>query len=110
VPEARLHFEAFGPLSVKRANPPGPAVRHQVTFRKTGTARPWDASCGTLLDLAEQAGVAIASGCRTGNCGTCLVTMHEGDVTYVQPPGMPPEGRTCLACIAQPRGDVVLDA
>ncbi len=110
VPEARLHFEAFGPLSVKRAAPAGAAVRHQVTFRKTGTARPWDASCGTLLDLAEQAGVTIASGCRTGNCGTCLVTMHEGHVAYVQTPGTPPEAGTCLACIAQPKGDVVLDA
>lgn len=110
VPEERLHFEAFGPLSVKRATPVGTTIRHQVTFRKSGTARPWDDSCGTLLDLAEQAGVAIASGCRTGNCGTCLVTMHEGDVTYVQPPGSPPDARTCLACIAQPKGDVVLDA
>jgi uncharacterized protein len=104
-----LHFEAFGPLSVKRASP-GTAARHQVTFRKTGAVRPWDASCGTLLDLAEQAGIAIASGCRTGNCGTCVVTMHEGEVTYVQPPGSPPEGRACLACIAQPKGDLVLEA
>ena len=110
VPEARLHFEAFGPLSVKRVAPVGTTVRHQVTFRKTGTARPWDVSCGTLLDLAEQAGVTIPSGCRTGNCGTCLVAMHEGQVTYVQTPGTPPEGRSCLACIAQPKGDVVLDA
>jgi ferredoxin-NADP reductase len=110
VPDMRLHFEAFGPLSVKRADPAGAMVRYQVTFRKTGTARPWDASCGTLLDLAEQAGVAIASGCRTGNCGTCLLTMHEGAVNYVQTPGTPPEPQTCLACIAQPRGDVVLDA
>ena len=110
VPGSRLHYEAFGPLSVKRANPTGTAVRHQVTFRKTGTARPWDASCGTLLDLAEQAGVTIASGCRTGNCGTCLVALQEGDVTYVQLPGTVPEARWCLACIAQPTGDVVLDA
>lgn len=108
VPESHLHFEAFGPLSVKRASPAG-AVRHQVTFRKTGAARSWDASCGSLLDLAEQAGVAIASGCRTGNCGTCVVAMAEGDVTYVQPPGSPPEPRTCLACIAQPKGNLVLD-
>ena len=110
VPETRLHFEAFGPLSVKRAGHVGATVRHKVTFRKTGTSRPWDESCGTLLDLAEQAGVAIASGCRTGNCGTCLVAMSEGGVTYVQTPGTPPEPGTCLACIAQPQGDLVLDA
>jgi ferredoxin-NADP reductase len=109
VPEDHLHYEAFGPLSVKRAAPTGPVTRHQVTFRKSGTVRPWDESCGTLLDLAEQAGIPIASGCRTGNCGTCLVTMPEGEVAYIQHPGSPPEPRTCLACIAQPKGNVALD-
>ncbi len=109
VPAERLNYEAFGPLSVKRAPSIGPVTKHQVTFRKSGTTRPWDESCGTLLDLAEQAGIAIPSGCRTGNCGTCLVMMPDGDVTYVQHPGSPPEPRTCLACIAQPKGNVALD-
>jgi ferredoxin-NADP reductase len=117
VPDARLHYEAFGPLSVKQVNhaivrapAPANAKQHYVTFRKSGTALPWDASRGTLLDLAELAGIAIASGCRTGNCGTCVVAVQEGEVTYLQPPGTTPEARTCLACIAQPKGDLVLDA
>jgi ferredoxin-NADP reductase len=114
VPESHLHFEAFGPLSVKRVNhaiagEPAPA-RHSVAFRKTGATVSWDAACGTVLDLAEQAGVSIPSGCRTGNCGTCVVAVQSGDVVYIQPPGTPPEARTCLACIAQPKGDLVLDA
>ncbi len=116
VPDSHLHFEAFGPLSVKRVNkaitgaPPLAAKQHYVTFRKSGTALPWDGSQATLLDLAEQAGVVIASGCRAGNCGTCVVALQEGEVTYIQPPGTPPEARTCLTCIAQPKGDLVLDA
>jgi ferredoxin-NADP reductase len=114
VPESHLHFEAFGPLSVKRVNQaiagaPAPA-KHSVVFRKTGTTVPWDESQGTVLDLAEQAGINIPSGCRTGNCGTCVVAMQSGEVTYIQPPGTSPEARTCLACIAQPKGDLVLDA
>lgn len=116
VPDSHLHFETFGPLSVQRVNKaiagaPTPATRqHFVTFRKSGTALPWDGTQATLLDLAEQAGVVIASGCRTGNCGTCVVALQEGEVTYIQPPGTPPEARTCLTCIAQPKGDLVLDA
>ena len=116
VPESHLHFETFSPLSVKRVSKAigvaaaGATKQHFVTFRKSGTALPWDGTQATLLDLAEQAGIVIASGCRTGNCGTCAVAMQEGEVTYIQPPGTPPEARTCLTCIAQPKGDLVLDA
>ena len=116
VPETQLHFEAFGPLSVKRVGKaiagPATAVAQQptVTFRKTGTALTWDGTQSSLLDLAEQAGVVIPSGCRAGNCGTCVVAVQEGEVRYLQPPGCPPEARTCLTCIAQPKGDLVLDA
>jgi ferredoxin-NADP reductase len=116
VPESHLHFETFGPLSVKRVGKAiggaAPFAERQtfVTFRKSGTAVPWDGSHATLLDLAEQAGVVIASGCRAGNCGTCVVALQEGEVTYIHPPGTPPEARTCLTCIARPKGDLVLDA
>jgi ferredoxin-NADP reductase len=118
VPDTHLHFEAFGPLSVKRvshatvvAAPETPAaVRPLVTFRKSGTAVPWDGAHATLLDLAEHLGIGIASGCRAGNCGTCVLAMQSGEVTYIQPPGSPPEARTCLTCIAQPKGNIVLDA
>ena len=114
VPEAHLHFEAFGPSSVKRLSlataefaPNAPAM---VTFRKSGLTRAWDGAQGSLLELAERAGIAITSGCRAGNCGTCVVALHAGDVIYVQPPGIPLEARTCLTCLAHPKGDVTLDA
>lgn len=116
VPDSHLHFEAFGPLSVKRVGkaiagtPVLVAQQPCVTFRKSGMALSWDGSQSSLLDLAEQAGVVIASGCRAGNCGTCVVAVQEGEVRYIQPPGTPPEARTCLTCIAQPKGDLVLDA
>lgn len=116
VPDSHLHFEAFGPLSVKRVGkaiagaPAGEMQQPTVTFRKSGTALPWDGTLSSLLDLAEQAGVVIASGCRAGNCGTCVVAVQEGEVRYLQPPGTPPEARSCLTCIAQPKGDLVLDA
>jgi uncharacterized protein len=116
VPESHLHFEAFGPQSVKRVShaagkeaAPGGGIP-LVTFRKSGTSMPWDGVHATLLDLAEHVGIAIPSGCRAGNCGTCVVAMQQGEVNYIQPPGCPPEARTCLTCIAQPKGNVVLEA
>ena len=63
-----------------------------------------------ILDLADHLGIGIASGCRAGNCGTCVLAMQSGEVAYIQPPGSPPEARTCLTCIAQPKGNIVLDA
>ena len=116
VPEAHLHFETFGASSVKQVSratvgtEAGPAAHCQVSFRKSGRTLPWSPGSGSLLDLAEGAGIAIPSGCRAGNCGTCVVAMQSGEVNYVQPPGLAMEARTCLTCIAQPDGDVALDA
>jgi ferredoxin-NADP reductase len=116
VPDTHLHFEAFGPMSVKRvsqapgAAAPAASTTHQVTFRKSARSLQWDGVHATLLDLAEHAGIALPSGCRAGNCGTCAVALQWGEVSYIQPPGSPPEARTCLTCIAQPKGDIVLEA
>ena len=115
VPESHLHCEAFGPLSFKRPGPTGGEViaaakAPLVSFRRSGRTLPWDGTCATLLDLAEQAGIAIPSGCRAGNCGTCAVAVQAGETAYLQPPGFVPEARTCLTCLAQPKGDLVLEA
>ncbi|MDI1318981.1 MAG: 2Fe-2S iron-sulfur cluster-binding protein [bacterium] len=116
VPEAHLHYETFGASSVKQVSratsglEPVRAARCQVSFRKSGRTLAWSEGSGSLLELAESAGIAIPSGCRAGHCGTCVVAMQSGEVGYVQPPGLLPEARTCLTCIAQPSGDVVLDA
>jgi len=112
VPDSHLHFEAFGPMSVKRVNPTttAPTTSHLVTFRKSARSLQWDGVHASLLDLAEHAGIALPSGCRAGNCGTCAVALQWGEVTYAQPPGYPPEARTCLTCLAQPKGDIVLEA
>ena len=52
----------------------------------------------------------IDSGCRAGNCGTCITAIKEGDVTYVNEPGSPPEAGSCLACISIPKSNLVIDA
>jgi ferredoxin-NADP reductase len=116
VPENHLHFEAFGAASVQLVSQaaavaePTAIATATVTFRKSGMTQTWDGTQGSLLALAEQAGIAISSGCRAGNCGTCVVALHAGEVGYVHPPGVPLEARTCLTCLAHPKGDITLDA
>ncbi len=116
VPDSKVHFEAFGPASVKKAAPAEkgaeekPALQLSVQFSKSNKSFLWDPSVGSLLDLALDNGVAIDFGCRAGNCGTCATAVKSGEVTYVQEPGAKPEDGSCLACIAQPKSHLVLDA
>lgn len=96
---------------------PGLRVRHpqaqgngqDVLFARSGIGAGWTADSGTLLDLAEAAGLEPAFSCRAGICGTCRTTVLEGDVAYVQDPLDPPGAGEVLLCCAQPRGKVVLD-
>jgi ferredoxin-NADP reductase len=115
VPSTRVFFEAFGPATVKKlapaAAPAGaeaPAV--EVTFAKSGKTCPWMPNGHSLLEFAEAQGVSIDSGCRAGNCGTCLTAIKSGEVRYTVEHGAKPETGSCLVCIAVPKGPLVLDA
>jgi ferredoxin-NADP reductase len=112
VPEAAIHFEAFGPATVKRVHAPeaAGAAAMTITFAKTIKAVPWDARSNSLLDFAEANGITIAFGCRAGNCGTCVTALKSGEVVYLRPPGEKPEAGSCLACVVVPKTDLVLDA
>ena len=66
----------------------------------------------TLLEVAEQVGVAIPSGCRMGSCGACKHQLAAGEVCYdVEPRGLSEGDRAMghvLTCVAKPVGRVVL--
>ena len=119
VPDGRIHFEAFGPASVKRKNTTLTALAVAqsevstsdivVTFAKSGKQLPWQADAATLLDFVESHGIAVSSGCRAGGCGTCQTTIREGEVTYRQLPEFDPEPGTCLLCVCTPKTSVTLE-
>jgi len=120
VPDEKVHFEAFGPASIKKVKkdePPagpasaGPSVSAlEVVFAKSAKTCTWTPTLGTLLELAEKNGVTLDFGCRAGNCGTCITAIKEGDVHYSTPPGAAPEKGSCLTCVAVPSTRLVLDA
>lgn len=117
VPKHDIHTEAFGPASIKaRAKPPAPpvdkpaATKIQITFARTAKQLTWDAQSSNLLELAEENGIEINSGCRTGSCGTCKVAVKSGQVVYDAEPECDIEDGCCLTCVGRPHGDVVLDA
>lgn len=115
VPEADIHFEAFGPASVQKVaksdsadDAPGGGVT--VEFSRSGKSLVWKKSVGTLLELADANGIRINSGCRAGNCGTCVTAVKRGKVTYLTKPASQPAQGSALICVAHPDGDIALDA
>jgi hypothetical protein len=116
VPEKDVHFEAFGPATVKKKAPElSPSEtkflsKTHVTFKRSGKVVGWDPNAGNLLDLALANGVRIEAGCRAGGCGSCLVAIKAGKVSYVSQPDAAPEEGACLTCICRPASDLELDA
>lgn len=115
VPESDIHFEAFGPASVQKVAKddvadaaPGTGVT--VEFARSGKSLTWMKSAGTLLELADANGIRINSGCRAGNCGTCVTAVKRGKVTYLTKPASAPAQGSALICVAHPDGDIALDA
>ncbi|MEW7977182.1 MAG: 2Fe-2S iron-sulfur cluster-binding protein [Candidatus Sedimenticola endophacoides] len=111
-----IHYEAFGPATLKRipaaaaaqAPGPGPEPPRQITFSRSGRSAAWDPAAGSLLAFAEAQEIAIDSGCRSGSCGCCQTRLEAGEVSYVQEPDADIQPGHCLPCIATPRGDLVL--
>jgi ferredoxin-NADP reductase len=118
VPDDWVHFEAFGPASVKRAAKPEAKVAVtfppmgglEVSFAKSGRKVVWQGGGNSLLELAEEARVKIDAGCRAGNCGSCLVAIKSGSVEYLGSHGADVEEGSCLACICRPATALVIDA
>ncbi len=113
VPGPDIHYESFGPASLTRpAPPPRETLAAQpmaVQFRRSGKTVAWDGTAGSLLELAEDQGVRVDSGCRAGSCGSCETRIEHGEVTYSQQPDADVRLGHCLLCIATPKGDLTLD-
>jgi ferredoxin-NADP reductase len=114
VPESHVHFEAFGPASVRSAASAQARERKmqrcEVTFERNGRVVEWDGSFASLLEFGEAAGITMPSGCRAGSCGECMTAVHSGSITSVKKPGIAVPAGHCLTCISTPTGALVLDA
>ena len=113
VADGRIHTEAFGPAALKRRRDEGAAAatitaaveaegEANVEFADAEVAADWTPAKGTLLELAEDAGLSPVYGCRSGSCGSCAVGLLDGDVRYVQEPSFPVAAGEVLTCCAVP--------
>ena len=114
VPSGDIACETFGtshaaPARFEQPSDPNDDVVAHVKFTRSKKHASWNAGAGNLLELAEQSGINARYGCRSGGCGTCEMRVLSGEVTYVRQPMIRPKAGACLACIAKPATDLVLD-
>ena len=114
VPVGDIHYEAFGPASVKlpgaaeAAVPVATAV--EVRFQRSGRSLKWEGRDESLLDFAERHGIEVESGCRSGGCGSCETRLLEGKVQYEHAPDHDVAPGHCLLCVGRPSSPLVLEA
>ncbi len=115
VPDDKIHFETFGPSSVKKVAPAQASdaasqPSYAIQFKKSGKVVNWTGASTNILELAEANGISIPSGCRAGSCGTCQVAVFSGEVAYLDKSDFQTNPGTKLTCIGTPKSDLVLDA
>ncbi|WP_060988130.1 hybrid-cluster NAD(P)-dependent oxidoreductase [Photobacterium leiognathi] len=101
---SRYHQEAFGP--VRHAHQEKKAVELSIdgqVFQGNNQA--------TLLEQAENVGIAMDYSCRAGFCGACKVTLVSGDVEQPDVPALSQQDREqgkVLACCCVPKNDLII--
>jgi uncharacterized protein len=116
VPAKDIHFEAFGPASVRlpddgtASQRAALAVDIEVQFRRSGRTLAWTGQDSNLLDFAERHRLSVESGCRSGSCGTCDTGLVTGTVSYEHQPDYNVAPGRCLLCVARPESALVLEA
>ena len=116
VPQQDIHFEAFGPASVRlepAEAPPGAAsatAPMQLRFARSGRTLTWDGRDESLLEFAQRHGIAAESGCRAGSCGSCQTRLISGSVRYARAPDHEVAPGHCLLCVGTPASALELEA
>ncbi|MGW6456586.1 MOSC domain-containing protein [Streptomyces sp. NPDC055078] len=111
VPDDAISDELFftpGEIPLEELPPPLPGP-FTVDFSVAGIRAVWSAADGTLLDLAESAGLDLPSACRSGGCGSCRQRV-TGEVHHLITPAVPVAPGQALLCCAVPKGDVTVRA
>lgn len=114
VPPADIHYEAFGPASIRLPGaepaPDRPAQAIEVRFHRSRRTLSWDGRDASLLEFAERHGIEVESGCRSGGCGSCETRLLDGSVHYDQAPDHDVAAGHCLLCVGRPSAALVLEA
>jgi ferredoxin-NADP reductase len=114
VAEDQIKTEAFGTIKrdPRAKGPASSEIAGRVTFQASDTTARMPVGA-TILDVADEAGVFIDNACRSGTCASCRVKLVSGSVQMAVEDALTEQDRAegyILACQAQVRGDVTVDA
>jgi ferredoxin len=65
-----------------------------------------------ILDIAEDAGIRLPSGCKQGDCSACVARLVEGEVDQGEQKFLRPEEVAqgyVVTCIGTPLSDCILE-
>ncbi len=93
-------FDIFSEMFVSSVKIPNTSTPQPIRISGAGAEFIWKPESGTLLDAAEAAGVRLASGCRVGQCESCMMHIVSGSVAHLSPYDGPSD--QCLTCRAIP--------
>ncbi len=111
IAQNQIHLERFVPLPPLSTNP-NAGQTHTLRFahaRQTVEANEEQ----SILDAGRRAGLDLPFSCAMGGCGACKIKLRAGKVSMESPHCLSPQEVAqgyCLACIAKPRTDLVLEA
>lgn len=102
-PTARLYSERFSAPPARGGEP------FAASLARTGTTIQVGAEESLLTALRREV-PGVAYSCQQGFCGTCKLTVLDGDVEHRDTLLVDPERDTCmLPCLSRGRGTLVLD-
>lgn len=99
-------FDVMAETFKSELSMPANLTPRNVTVAGTGQSFEWRPDAGTILDAADAAKVSLPSGCRVGQCESCLMRVVKGTVLHLQP--FDGAADACLTCQAVPLDDVEL--
>lgn len=99
-------FDIFAESFVSPPSVPSDLAPRTIRLAGSKQSFTWGPEQGTLLDAASAAGVGLPSGCRVGQCESCVVEVVDGEFTHLGP--VDASGGQCLACQAVPLTDLTL--
>jgi phthalate 4,5-dioxygenase reductase subunit len=104
-PTSAVHFEDFGTRKAASADD----VAFTIRLAKTGAVHLVPPG-QSVLEVLRAAGIAIASSCESGSCGTCIVDVVSGapehrDLVLAEHE----KGRKFISCVSRAAGELVLD-
>jgi ferredoxin-NADP reductase len=102
-PRGSLHVERFAPRADVDAGP-----REAFEVRLTLSGKTLAVPVGqSILEVVEEAGVAVLSSCQEGTCGTCETPVLDGTPEHrdsVLTPGEQAANDTMMICVSRSRG------